>query len=407
MTSTPDEATGADGAAEGPRSTAEPEFDPTPFVEAQDESRSRYGRFNLAVMGNTGVGKSSLVNAVFGRDLAKTGTGLPVTRGVQYYSDDSLGIWDIEGFEIDSPVRSRDQLREHLRVIAQRPSTEQIAVVWYCVKANDDRITSADIEMVRELAAQGLPVILVLTKVDWDRNPITGARRPARGLEKFISWLENPTDADGAPITIPYERVMLTSTRDRDGKEMSHGLGELVTETLALSPEDAKDAFRIAQRLNLPWKRELARPVISAAAAAAGGAATIPLPVADAAILAPIQLGMMGRIATIYDLEMKTMLSAAGLAQIGVQLSGRALASSFLKLIPGAGNVVNAGVASALTAATGEGWLRLCEQVHTGKLDVAKIDQAWGAYVPGFLDVARQAFEQRGAKARSTTESGA
>ena len=48
------------------------------------------------------MGKSSLVNAVFGRDLAKVGKGLPVTRGVQYYHDDSLGIWDVEGFEIGS-----------------------------------------------------------------------------------------------------------------------------------------------------------------------------------------------------------------------------------------------------------------------------------------------------------------
>ncbi|MGL1779379.1 hypothetical protein ACSTG7_23430, partial [Vibrio parahaemolyticus] len=68
----------------------------------------------------------------------------------------------------------------------------------------------------------------------------------------------------------------------------------------------------------------------------------VPVPVADAAILAPIQLGMMGRIAVIFDLEMKTMLSAGGLAQLGVQLAGKSLATSFLKIIPGAGSVINA-----------------------------------------------------------------
>ena len=35
---------------------------------------------------------------------------------------------------------------------------------------------------------------------------------------------------------------------------------------------------------------------------------------------------MMGRIAAIYDLEIKTMLSASALAQLGVQLAGQALA---------------------------------------------------------------------------------
>ncbi|PKI91459.1 hypothetical protein CW368_05865 [Actinomycetales bacterium SN12] len=139
----------------------------------------------------------------------------------------------------------------------------------------------------------------------------------------------------------------------------------------------------------------MARSVIAGAASAAAGAAAVPVPVADAVILAPIQLGMMGRIAAIYDLDIKTMLSAGALAQVGVQLAGRALASSFLKLIPGAGSVVNAGVAAALTAATGEGWVRLCEQVHTGKLDISAINQSWGDYVPGFLDVVRKMAEQR------------
>ncbi len=66
----------------------------------------------------------------------------------------------------------------------------------------------------------------------------------------------------------------------------------------------------------------MARPIIAAAAAGAAGAATVPLPVSDAVTLAPIQLTMMGRIAAIYDLEVKTMLSAGALAQFGVQVAG-------------------------------------------------------------------------------------
>lgn len=377
--------------------SAEPEpsnIDETPFLDGMSDAKSRYGRFNLAVIGATGVGKSSLVNAVFGRDLAKVGKGLPVTRGVHYYSDDSLGIWDVEGFEIGTPVPAAEQLRGHLQEIAKRPKNEQISVVWYCVKSNDDRLAPHEIAMIDELSRAGLPVILVLTKVDWLRNPITGQRGVSKGVEEFVNWLEKPVD-NGQPISINYERVILTSTSDKHGKGKGHGLGELVAETLSLSPKNEQDAFRIAQRLNLPWKRELARPVIAAATAAAAGAATVPLPVADAVTLAPIQLGMMARIAVIYDIEMKTALSTSSLANLGAQLAGRALASSLIKLIPGAGSVVNAGVAAALTGATGEGWLRLCEHVHTGKIKLDQMDEAWNQYVPGFLDVIRKMAEQR------------
>jgi uncharacterized protein (DUF697 family)/GTP-binding protein EngB required for normal cell division len=371
--------------------------DDTPFIEANSQAKSKYGRFNLAIIGGTGVGKSSLVNSVFGRDLAKVGKGLPVTQGVHYFHDDSLGIWDIEGFEIGSSMSPADKLKSHLSAIAAHPAEEQISVVWYCVQANADRLTRPDIEMIRELDAKGLPVILVLTKVDWGWSPIPGQRAVPNGVEEFRTWLENPDD-NGQPIDIPFKRVILTATSDKNGKGAGYGLGELVTETLALSPDNEKDAFRVAQRLNLPWKREMARPVIAAAASAAAAAAAIPVPVADAAILAPIQLTMMGRIAAIYDLELKTMLSSGALAQLGVQISGQALARSFLKLIPGAGSVVGAGVAFALTAAMGEGWLRLSEQVHTGKLDPAKISESWGQYAPTFFDVIRKMTEQRIAK---------
>lgn len=357
------------------------DIDARPFVDAQRGAQARYGRFNLAVVGNTGVGKSSLVNTIFGRDIAKVGKGLPVTQGIHYYSDASLGIWDFEGFEIGSTMSPGQQLLAHLEMVKQRPKDEQISVVWYCVASTADRLTRPDIEMIQALHSSGLPVILVLTKVNWAKNPLSGQRKPPRDVEAFRDWLEDPHDGE-LPLYLPIEHVVLTSTVDRNGKGAGHGLGDLLTLTLALSPDDEKDAFRIAQRLNLGWKRDMARPVVAAASAAAAGAAAVPIPVADAVVLAPIQLTMMGRISAIYELELTTMLSATALAQLGAQISGQALARSFVKLVPGVGSVVNSSVAFALTGAMGEGWMRLCERVHSGKLDVSKIEDHWNEFVP-------------------------
>ncbi|QKS87190.1 DUF697 domain-containing protein [Curtobacterium flaccumfaciens] len=372
-------------------------IDSEPFLTANAKAKGRYGRFNLAVVGGTGVGKSSLVNAIFGRDLAKVGKGLPVTEGVHYYSDEALGVWDFEGFEIGLSKSPAGSLRDHLKIVASKPTKEQISVVWFCVNSTADRLTHADIEIIRELDTAGLPVVLVLTKVDWEKT-VTGKFKAPEGVQEFQAWLEAPTDANGRAVDLPVRSVVLTSVVGKHGKGAGHGLGDLLVETLALSPDDTKDAFRVAQRLNLPWKRQLARPVIAASASAAAAAAAVPIPIADALTLAPIQLTMMGRIAAIYDLDFKTMMSVSTVAQLSAQLAGRALARSFIKLLPGAGTVVSASVAAALTAAAGEGWVRLCEGVHTGKVDISRIDETWQDYSPTLVKVIRNLVDQRASK---------
>lgn len=368
-------------------------IDHEPFIAANARAKSRFGRFNLAVVGGTGVGKSALVNAVFGEKRAKESVGLPETLGVHYYTDNTLGIWDIEGFEIGSHKTPAEAMRAHLEHIGSGPDVRKISVVWYCVLAMAGRLTPADIGVIRELDAAGLPVVLVLTKVRWEKNPVTGKYKEPKEIEEFIHWLEDPTDRDGNPIDIPIRHIIPTASK---GRGAGQGLGRLVAETLALSPEDEKDAFRIAQRLNIKMKRELARPVVVAATTAAGAAAAVPIPVADAAALAPIQMSMMGRIAAIYELEIKSILSAQGLAQMGAQIAGKALARSFIKLIPGAGSMVNAAVASALTAATGEAWIRLCEKVYLGEVDLANAEDVWRDFSPTISLVLKKMFEQRG-----------
>ncbi|MBQ5546673.1 MAG: 50S ribosome-binding GTPase, partial [Acetobacter sp.] len=42
-------------------------------------------RANIFILGKTGVGKSSLINTVFGQEVAKVGEGKPVTQEIQEY----------------------------------------------------------------------------------------------------------------------------------------------------------------------------------------------------------------------------------------------------------------------------------------------------------------------------------
>ena len=40
-----------------------------------DKQTAAIGRFNLAIFGKTGVGKSTLINAIFGEEVARVGIG--------------------------------------------------------------------------------------------------------------------------------------------------------------------------------------------------------------------------------------------------------------------------------------------------------------------------------------------
>jgi uncharacterized protein (DUF697 family) len=94
---------------------------------------------------------------------------------------------------------------------------------------------------------------------------------------------------------------------------------------------------------------------------------------ADAAILVPIQIGMMAKIANIYDIPMERATIASLAATTVTTQTGRAAATGLLKLVPGvgtiAGGAITGGVAGTVTYAVGQAWHRVCIGMAEGRFD--------------------------------------
>ncbi len=338
------------------------------FEAAYREEKRQLGRFNLAVFGKTGAGKSSLVNAIFGRDVAETGIGKPVTTGTTYYKHPSgmFGMFDCVGFETG---QSGDEILKSLRgsveELRDKPLDEQMHVAWYVLRWSDRRFEDSQASFVRELRSMGLPVVLVLSQV-----PIVNAagdcHPDAREFAERIAL-------EVGDVIIGGEPIMTNAIDDPHLDQRVHGLMELLDATFHAAPEGVKGALNAAQSIDLERKRRECRIIVAAAAITAAGIGAIPIPFADAPLLVAAQAGMMAAIATRYSLaltpETFANIALAGTAAGGVAtVIGRTL-GNLSKFVPGIGTVgggtINATIAATLTTGIGLAWMKVCDYLIT------------------------------------------
>ncbi len=334
------------------------------FAAKFDEQAERIGRFNLAIFGKTGVGKSTLINAIFGEDLAETGIGEPVTRDSHLYMHHSghFGVLDTRGLEIgqDNEV-ILDDLKSYVRKMRRLDLSEQVHVAWYCVRASDRRFEETEAEFIRALDDLGLPVLLVLTQVPKRKDDY---HPDAVRLADEIRDLDLPISG-GVPF-------MTYARSDEFAGFDAHGLQDVLDATFQVAPQGVQQALVAAQQIDFSRKRAEAKRSIDIASTAAAAAGATPIPFSDAAILVPIQLTMMASISHIYDINLDRAVTASLAATAAATTAGRSAVSNLLKMIPGVGSMVggaiSASIASTFTWSMGQAWTVVCIRLAKGGL---------------------------------------
>ena len=296
------------------------------------------GMCNVLIAGRTGVGKSTLINRIFHGRMAATGQGKPVTKVARLISKEGvpLRIWDTRGLELADFEETLDELTRLVDRRASDPDPKHhIHVAWLCLNEDGRRVQDAERQLCRKLG-QHMPVLGVITKARSDE----GFRAEVQGL---------------LPEVKNVVRVRAIAETFDDGHTLRPmGLEDLVEATMLLLPEANRRAFAAAQIVSLRHKKQQAHLIVFSSTGSAAAAAAIPVPFADAAVLVPIQVGMLARLSALYGLVVtRPLVSGLVTAAIGplvATMGGRAIVANLLKLLPGAGTVLG-GVISATTAA--------------------------------------------------------
>lgn len=335
------------------------------------------GRVNILVAGKTGVGKSTLINAVFRGELAKTGAGRPVTQTTQEFSRPGhpLTIIDTRGLEVGDYARSRQQLADLIRERSAADDQDRhLHAAWLCIQDSGHRVEDAEIELSALLADAGIPVIVVLTK----------ARKNSPFLEQARALL--PRARQVVAVRALPERI-----EELDADLPPMGLDALIEATAQYIPESQQRAYanalstRNQKALEVKKRAEIE---VNIAAGLAASAAAAPIPFSDAVALVPIQVGMIAKIGITFGMELNTAaistLVTSSLGASAATLVGRSVVSGLLKFIPGAGSAVGGTIAAttagAITKLLGNAYVAVLYdfcQKHPGQdLDIPMITQA-------------------------------
>src|SRR5947209_19553632 len=139
---------------------------------ALDEALRERGHVNVLIAGRTGVGKSTLINAVFQGDFATTGQGRPVTMQTREITKEGvpLSIFDTRGLEMAEYAAALKALMAFVQERrSERDANRHIHVAWVCVEEDLRRVEQAESDLARVLAER-VPVIGVITKSRNDRG---------------------------------------------------------------------------------------------------------------------------------------------------------------------------------------------------------------------------------------------
>lgn len=335
-------------------------------------------RCNVLVIGKTGVGKSTLINSIFRKELAESGSGAPVTQAIEQFSQDGcpITIYDTVGLEVVNEIelpseveREKEKEKGHISVVKKEVASvisqreedvqNQIHLIWYCINSSSDRLEQAEETWIKELSEQDIPIILVLTKTlaEEEYNPfLQYLRKQTLPVEGILPILALPTRLSVSYVKQPFN------------------LQELVRVSAEHLTTNIREVFIQEQIVNIELTELEARKYVVGYAALAGATGLIPIPGVDIPLIIQVQGSMVAHILNLFGIPpderfLGTLIAVIAGASGGLATSN--VTANVLKSVPGLGTVtgeiISGIAASAITASVGNALIRAIKGVRSNQ----------------------------------------
>ena len=334
---------------------------------------------NVLVIGNSGVGKSTLINSVLGEETAKTGWGTTgTTDKLEIYENDNIPfrIIDTVGFEpsLIKKFKAINAVKRWSKNCAKEGKEDnQINVIWFCIDGTSSKLFEETIKSLSSATSmwESVPVIVTITKsysipereknIEMVSNAFAKQKRYSKNLRKVIPVVASTYVLNDTAYAAP------------------EGITELIDATNDLMPEGIKAAETDIANFKLNRKKVFAQSIVGTATTAATVVGAVPIPFPDAMILSPIEIGEVNALAKVYGIKnnedsKRFLNSIVEVGTVSVVAKG---AINALKAIPGiniGASVLNAAIAGFIVAAIGEGSIYAFEQIYLGNKTVQDID---------------------------------
>mmetsp|Transcript_11403 Transcript_11403/g.42817 ORF Transcript_11403/g.42817 Transcript_11403/m.42817 type:complete len:694 (-) Transcript_11403:78-2159(-) len=250
--------------------------------EEYENVQAKTEKPNILLLGGSGAGKSSLINAVFGKSLAEIGNGLPVTQTYKKFEDPDIEvvIYDSKGIEHGSIEEGflEDTKRFFMTLRQNNDMINHIHVVWYVIDLTQARFQPFEAQFCRE-HLKDIPIIFVFNKADAVAKQtldtmisVVKDQLPnCHGFFPTVAQCKN-FDRKDCPMCGSLRirkrvkegtcTILCKDCQEKSEMHQTEGIQELSRATLSVLPNFVQEVFVNAQKSNMIFQQESAKAII-------------------------------------------------------------------------------------------------------------------------------------------------